>query len=470
MLRSHQKSTPFNKYAPVLKYTSLRLLTSKAVSDKRVLQQGNCKSAFCQASLPDDELTVVRPPVGDLAYSKDEYWLLRKTLYGLRRSPHHWYNKITAILQGMGLQPSPHNPCLYQGIVTSSTATNSTPPSHRKPIHVGLYVDDFVFYSESTEEEQFFRQTLSSQCNVEFMGPLDYFLGTAFTWQHHKSGNLSVHLSQTVFTEYITHCFAVDNMNPIPQMTPYRSGFPIDAIPPPNPGDPDQKQRTKCYQSIVGCINWLATCTRPDVSPFLNFLASYSNNPAPQHYKAALHAVKYLLSTSEYGISFHSNATSTVQAFNHFPHHHDKEAYSDATPPPSPSDCYNLTGFSDACWGGQFGNAVADSTPLEMFKYCSLILAIDACVVELLHIKHCAMDLGIADAQQTITIYSDNQAAVNWAAVFTTKGTKYINLHENCVREAHYSKIVKITHIPGVINASDLFTKELKDAAHYHCC
>ena len=201
------------------------------------------------------------------------------------------------------------------------------------------------------------------------MGPVDYFLGTAFTWQHHETGNLSVLLSQMAFTEYIAHCFAVDNINPIPNMTPYHLGFPIDSILPPNPGDPDQKRRTKCYQSIVGCINWLATCTRPDVSPVLTFLASYSNNPAPQHYKAALHAVKYLLSTSEYGISFHSNATSTVQAFNHFPHHHDKEAYSDATPPPSPSDCYNLTGFSDACWGGQFGNAVADGTPLEMFKY-----------------------------------------------------------------------------------------------------
>eukprot|EP00804_Cyclotella_cryptica_P022103 CCRYP_011581-RA/>CCRYP_011581-RA protein AED:0.10 eAED:0.05 QI:0/0/0/1/0/0/6/0/1337 len=352
----------------------------------------------------------------------------------------------------------------------------------------------------SDEEEQFFRQALSSQCNVEFLGPVDYFLGTAFTWQHHENSELSVLLSQTAFTEYMAHRFAVDNMNPIPHMTPYRSGFPIDAIPPPHPGDPDQTRRTKCYQSIVGCINWLATCTRPDVSPVLTFLASYSNNPAPQHYKAALHAVKYLLSTSEYGISFHSNATSTVQAFNHFPHHHDKEAYSDATPPPSPSDCYNLTGFSDACWGGQFGNAVTDGTPLAMFKYRSLsgfvicraggpiawksirqpqtsrssceaeILATDACVVDLLHIKHCAIDLGIADAQQTITIYNDNQAAVNWAAAFTTKGTKHINLHENCVREAHHSKIVKITHIPGVINASDLFTKELKDAAHFRRC
>jgi hypothetical protein len=200
------------------------------------------------------------------------------------------------------------------------------------------------------------------------------------------------------------------------------------------------------------------------------------------------------------GISYHSNANSTVQAFNHFPHHHNKEAYSDATPPPAPSDCPNLTAFSDACWGGQFGNAVDEGTPLDMFKFRSLsgfvicraggpiawksirqeqtsrssceaeIIATDACVAELLHIKHCAIDLGIVDARNTITVYNDNKAAVDWAAACTNKGTKHLNLHENCVREAHHAKIVHITHIPGVINASDLFTKELKDAAHFRRC
>eukprot|EP00804_Cyclotella_cryptica_P026709 CCRYP_007942-RA/>CCRYP_007942-RA protein AED:0.35 eAED:0.34 QI:0/0/0/0.66/0.5/0.33/3/0/1904 len=388
------------KYSPVLKYTSLRLLTSKAVSDKRVLQQ----------------------------------------------------------------------------------------------------VDDFVFYSACDKEQNRFQRMLASKIKVDFMGDVDYFLGTAFTWKRHANGELSAFLSQTALTEYMAHRFAVDNMNPVPNMTPYRSGLPIDAIPPPNPKDPDLKRRTKCYQSMVGCINWLATCTRPDVSPVPTFLASYSTNPAHQHYKAAMHVLKYLLSTSDYGISFHSHATSTVQAFNHFPHHRDKEAYSDATPPPSPSDCHNLTAFSDACWGGQFSAAVKDGTPLDLFKFRSLsgfiisraggpiawksirqqqtarssceaeILATDACVVELLHIRNCAQDLGIPDASQRIVVYNDNKAAVNWADAMTSKGTKHLNLHENCVREAHHNNVVQITHIPGVINSSDLFTKELKDAAHFRRC
>eukprot|EP00956_Cyclotella_meneghiniana_P038057 scaffold148302_cov51-Cyclotella_meneghiniana.AAC.2 len=495
------------KYAPVLKYSSLRLLVAKAVRAKRVLQQGDCKNAFCNAELPDDELTVVRPPVGDPGYAKDEYWFLKKTLYGLRRSPHHWYNMITDILKDIGLTPSPHDPCLFSGVVHSTSPSPNpsnpsipSPSSTRKPIHVGIYVDDFVFFSEDPAEEELFKRALGS-CTVpiDWMGTVDYFLGTAFQWKRHADGHLSVLLTQSAFTEYAAHRFAVNKLNPVPNMTPYRSGIPIDSIPPPDPHDPDLKRRTKCYQGIVGCINWLATCTRPDVAPALTFLASYSTNPSHQHYKAALHVLKYLYSTSEYGISFHSSANNTIQAFNHFPHHHDKEAYTDATPP-SPAECHQLTGFSDACWGGQFGNAVPDGTPLELFKFRSLsgyiiccaggpitwkairqektansscvaeINATHECVNDLLSVKHRAMDLGFPDAFERITVYNDNKSACDWAASVTLKGTKHINLHENCVREEHQNGTVKITHIPGVINAADLFTKELKDDAHFRRC
>ena len=108
--RMYSKSA---RYAPVLKYSTLRLLTARACSKRRVLQQADCKNAFCQATLPDDERIAIRPPVGDPAYSNDEYWLLNKTLYGLRRSPKHRYNMFTSILIDIGLCPSPHDPCMY---------------------------------------------------------------------------------------------------------------------------------------------------------------------------------------------------------------------------------------------------------------------------------------------------------------------------------------------------------------------
>ena len=79
--RLYQK---LQRYAPVLKYSPLYLLTAKAVGDKHILQQGDLKNAFCNATLPDDEVIVIIPPICDPDFQDDEYWLLKKTLYGLR--------------------------------------------------------------------------------------------------------------------------------------------------------------------------------------------------------------------------------------------------------------------------------------------------------------------------------------------------------------------------------------------------
>ena len=129
-------------------------------------------------------------------------------------------------------------------------------------------------------------------------------------------------------------------------MTPYCSGFPIDSIPPVNPLDPDLPRQRQVYHSMVGCINWLATFTRTYIAPDITFIASYRNYTHPQHYKSTVHAIRYLTCTNEYRISFHSQSSSTIQAFNHFTHHHDKEAYTEATAP-SPLECHKLTAFCD---------------------------------------------------------------------------------------------------------------------------
>ena len=135
-------------------------------------------------------------------------------------------------------------------------------------------------------------------------------------------------------------------------MTPYCSGFPIDSIPPVDPLDIDLPHSKQFYQSIIGFVNWLAICTCPDIASALKCLASYINAPHQQHYKSSIHTLKYLTSANEYEISFHSKSSSMIQAFNNFPHHHDKEAYTKVTAL-STSECHQLIAFCDACWGGQ---------------------------------------------------------------------------------------------------------------------
>ena len=129
------------RYAPVLKCISLCLLEARAVGDKQILQQGDFKNAFCNTTLPDNEVKLIRPPIGDPAFQEDESWLLKKTLYGLRRSPHHWYNMIKGILLKMGL-----GTCLLSSILEKPNS-HKTISEDQSQLHVGLYVDNFVLYS-----------------------------------------------------------------------------------------------------------------------------------------------------------------------------------------------------------------------------------------------------------------------------------------------------------------------------------
>lgn len=162
------------KFAPVLRFDSLRFLTSLAVEKRRTLKQGDCKNAFCQGELPPEELTIIRPPSGDPDAAKDEYWVLKKTLYGLRRSPRHWFLKIDGILKSMGLQPNRHDPCLYSGFLRDPHDPSA--PVSTIPITIGLYVDDFVYFSESDEVERRFERLLGSSVKVDFWALWNGFL------------------------------------------------------------------------------------------------------------------------------------------------------------------------------------------------------------------------------------------------------------------------------------------------------
>ena len=134
------------KYAPVLRPDSLRLMVSMATERHTVLKQGDCKNAFCQGILLDDEITIVKPPIGDPDAKKDEYWLLKRTLYGLCRSPRHWYTKINAALNAIRLHDNSSNLCLYTGHIIDPSTPDAAPAL--SPLTLGLYMDEFVYFSD----------------------------------------------------------------------------------------------------------------------------------------------------------------------------------------------------------------------------------------------------------------------------------------------------------------------------------
>ena len=137
----------FKKYAPVLRLDSLRFLVSMAMENRCMIKQGDHKNVFYNGNLPPNKVTIVQPPKSDPSAAKNKFWLLKKTLYGLRRSPRHWFAKIDKIFESMGLQSNPYDPCVYLGYVHDPD--DPSDEDSVVPITMGLYVDNFICFSSS---------------------------------------------------------------------------------------------------------------------------------------------------------------------------------------------------------------------------------------------------------------------------------------------------------------------------------
>jgi hypothetical protein len=165
------------------------------------------------------------------------------------------YNKVICLWENAS------NPCLFTGHVLNPS--NPADSALSSPLTLGLYVDDFVYFSEDPATKHRFETLLSTPVTVEFMGTVEWFLGTHFQWLA-TDNIVSIHLSQTGFAAHLVEDNNIHTRNITHNATPYHSGLPIDAIPKSDePNDcPALVEQKRKYQSVVGSIGWLAQSTR----------------------------------------------------------------------------------------------------------------------------------------------------------------------------------------------------------------
>ena len=85
-------------FAPVLSQFELRLLVAIATQKGCIPKSGDIRQAFCQSYLPPNEHYICHPPAGCPFSPTNSYWKLKKTLYGLKRSPRHFYDLAKKLL------------------------------------------------------------------------------------------------------------------------------------------------------------------------------------------------------------------------------------------------------------------------------------------------------------------------------------------------------------------------------------
>jgi hypothetical protein len=95
--------------------------------------------------------------------------------------------------------------------------------------------------------------------------------------------------------------------------------------------------------------------------------------------------------------------------------------------------------------------------------------AISKKVVDFRNLSFSVSDAGysLPSLDAPTIIYNDNEACVRWSYNMTSKAARHIEFCENSVCECVQNRTIDVEHVAGKINPADIFTKEMRDGAHF---
>lgn len=99
----------------------------------------------------------------------------------------------------------------------------------------------------------------------------------------------------------------------------------------------DKKDSKYDYGNLVGCLMYIAVCSRPDIAHAVSVLSQFNECYTEVHWKAAKRLLRYLKGTSHYSLNFRKG-------------------------------CLDINGYADADWAG--------NTFVQVFQKSFLIFLI----------------------------------------------------------------------------------------------
>jgi len=154
-----------NTFSPVAKMASVRLFIVMVALQQWSLYQLDVKNAFLNGDL-QEEIYMEQPP-GFVAQGESSGMVcrLRKSLYGLKKSPRAWFGKFSNVVQQFGM--------------TRCEADHSVFYQHSSVGYVYLivYVDGIVLTESNNHDISQLKQHLYHHFQTKDLGKLRYFLG-----------------------------------------------------------------------------------------------------------------------------------------------------------------------------------------------------------------------------------------------------------------------------------------------------
>jgi hypothetical protein len=204
------------------------------------------------------------------------------------------------------------------------------------------------------------------------------------------------------------------------------------------------------YRSGVGMLLYLIKHSRPEIANAVRELTKVLDRATPEHYKAMLRAMKYVLETRDYGL--HMKPVLNGNLFK-LVGKADSEFCGDKE---TRISVYGFILYFCGCaisWRSKMGRSVTlSSTEAEYVSISEL-------AKEVLFVKHVLDSMGLL-LEYPIIIEVDNAGAIYLANNHTTsQRTKHVDTRYHFVRNYIEDGIIKVVFVRSEDNDADIFTK-----------
>ena len=454
----------FDTYAPVVQWSTIRLLLSTVLTESWATRQVDYTNAFAQADLRE-EVYLEFPKMFGPKSGANVVLKLLKSLYGLRQAPRTFFEKLRDGLLERGYQQSTTDPCLFM----------------KQGIMCVVYVDDTIFAGADAsilEEEIRLLGVSDTEQRHTFQlrneGEVGAFLGIQIV----KTGENTFELTQTGLISKVLEAANMSDCNGVDTPTgPTPIGSDIDG--------PPFAEAWK-YRTIIGMLMFLSANTRPDLSYAVHQAARFSHAPRHSHAVAVKRILRYLQTTKDKGMNLTPSSEQRVDCYvdSDFAGMFAVENSQDPVSVKSRTGYVILYRGSPLLWVSKLQTQIALSTMEAEY------VALSQSMRDLIPIRQILQEImeTVFHAQPTIayhahskafedvapgtisslstieqsTVYEDNHACLKFARMAQlSPRTKHIGIPYHWFRTQVLNLSIHIEPVPTTKQLADQFTKGL---------
>ena len=317
---------------------------------------------------------------------------------------------------------------------------------------ISLFVDDLVIMSASKILMDDTKLLLKQKWSMKDLGDLKSILGMTVE----RSGR-TLKLSQPLFIKNLLAKYFRGSARQV--ATPLDPGTKLSKDSPTYLNS-EKDNNSFPYREIIGALNYLSQCTRPDLTYAVSQLSKYSNCHNTTHHNAVNHVLRYLNHTRNEGITFSSDLPLEPYGM------------SDATWGSDLDNSRSVSGYVFYLGGGPVAWSSKSQKTVALSSAESEYVAMCSATKEALHLKQFLpeLDQELYDEHLSMTLYGDNTACIAIAKdPVMHERQKHFDIKLHFIRETLARNEVNLKYIETEINVADLMTKPSSTSMFRRC-